>query len=250
MNLKRFRSQLKLLGEDAPEGSVQAVFSTFDVRDMGNDVTLKSFFTDGQPIAMASWGHMWNNLPPGKGVIRVQEKQALFDGQFFMDTISGQEHYKTIKHLGGLQEWSFGFEVTEKRMGEFDDGNDDQARFLVKGETYEVSPVLIGMNRDTYTQSIKSGQPFTDQLDSTLAVVSSMVERAQSLAGLRAEKGRTLSDRYRERLAKGLADLQGVAAQLDALLKSQEPQEEPDFVQLYAEFLRREAALAGVALEV
>ena len=249
MEVKRFRSQLKLVEGDAPEGSVKAVFSTLNVRDLGDDVALKSFFPDGQETAMAPWGHDWGDLPPGKGVIRVDDKTAMFDGHFFMDTITGQEHYKTVKNMAGLQEWSFGLNVLESREGDFDDGIDRPVRFLVKGEVFEVSPVLIGMNRDTYTVGIKSGQPFADQLDTTLAVVLSMVKRAQSLADLRGETGRTLSDRYREQLAKGLADLQDVAAQLDALLKSQEPELTVDGLTLFAQFQRTQAAILGVAME-
>ena len=249
MEVKRFRSQLKLLGDDAPEGSVQAVFSTFGIRDLGDDVTLKSFFTDGQEIAMSSWGHMWNNLPPGKGVIRVGEKTAVFDGQFFMDTVSGQEHYKTIRNLGGLQEWSFGYETLKSHMGDHDDDIERQARFLEKGEIYEVAPVLIGMNRDTYTVGIKGGRTFADELDMALAAMSSLVERSRSLAGLRAQDGRTLSDRKREQLTKALADLRDIAAQLDALLKSQEGEPTVDGLALFAQFQRTRATLLGVAME-
>ncbi len=249
METKRFQSQLKLLGDDAPEGSVQAVFSTFDVRDRWDDVVLKSFFMDGQEIAMSPWAHDWGGLPPGKGVIRVGDKMAMFDGRFFMDTVSGQEHHKTVKNLGGLQEWSFGYETLKSRTGDFDDGIDRQVRFLEEGEIFEVSPVLIGMNRDTYTVGIKSGQTFADQLDTTLAVVASMVKRAQSLADLRGEKGRTLSDRYREQLAKGLADLRDIAAQLDALLQSQEAEPTVEGIMLFAQFQRTRAALLGVAME-
>ncbi len=249
METKRFQSPLKLLGDDAPEGSFEVVFSTFNVRDLGDDVTLPSFFTDGQELAMAPWGHDWWDLPPAKGVVRVGEKDARLVGQFFMDTQAGQEHYRTVKHLGSLQEWSFGFDTLKSHTGDFDDGVDRQVRFLEEGELFEVSPVLIGMNRDTYTVGIKSGQTFADELDMALAAMSSLVERSQSLADLRAKDGRTLSDRKREQLAKGLADFREVAAQLDALLKSQEGEPTVDGLTLFAQFQRTRAALLGVAME-
>lgn len=151
MQTKTLKAPLAITSDE--QGIVRAVFSVFNMVDSDNDVVLPSFFTDGQAVPMAAWGHDWNSLPPGKGVIRVQPEHALFDGQFFLDTTSGLEHFRTVKHLGPVQEWSFGFRVLEAEPGEF---GGKAVRFLKRGEIYEASPVLVGANRSTYTQEIKA----------------------------------------------------------------------------------------------
>ena len=244
MDIKYLRAQAQLKTEGDDAGLVSAVFSTFDVPDLDGDIVKASAFQDGEEIAM-TWAHNWDQLI-GKGVVRVDSKQARFDGGFFMDTAMGLDKFKTVKAMGDLQEWSWGFRVMKAEPVTIDGVT---FRVITDTKRFEVSPVLKGAGIGTYTQSIKSNQPFADQLDTTLAVVTSMVERAQSLADLRGEKGRRLSDRYRERLAKGLADLWDVGALLDALLKSQEPQAEPDLTDLFARISDTIATAEAVALE-
>ncbi len=144
---KTFQAQLKA----QPDMKVSCLFSVFNTVDQSNEVVLPSFFTDGQEVPMAAWGHNWNELPVGKGVIRVTDEGAVFDGQFF-DTAGGIEHYETIKSMDGLQEWSWGFRVHEAYQGDF---QGQQVTFLAKGDVFEVSPVLIGDNRETRTLHIK-----------------------------------------------------------------------------------------------
>lgn len=151
MDLKHFKAPLTL----KDDGSVEALFSVFNDLDSDQDVVLPSFFQDGQPAPMAAWGHDWDSLPPGKGVINVRSEGAVFDGRFFTDTTHGRDHYLTVKELGDLQEWSFGFRIIESKRGEF---NGKPCRYLVKGETFEVSPVLVGANRSTRTLSVKGAQ--------------------------------------------------------------------------------------------
>lgn len=166
METKHLIAQVKVggLNSDLPEGSVQAMISVFTEPDDGGDMVLPSFFTDGQPLAMSAWGHSsWAtdspNLPPGKGKISVKAEGAIFDGQFFLDTIGGEQHYKTVKNLGDLQEWSFGFRVLEAEPGEW---QGRKVRFLKRGEIYEAAPVLIGMHRGTHTVAIKEGVTMHD----------------------------------------------------------------------------------------
>ena len=117
-------------------GEVEAVFSIFNRLDTDGDVvvadSIKSGFKDNEvPMVFA---HKWDQ-PIGKGVITSDDEKATFRGNFFMDTEAGKEAYKLAKAMGDLQEWSFGFQTV-----------------------YEVSPVLVGANRETYTLSIKSGE--------------------------------------------------------------------------------------------
>ena len=136
--------------KDDATGAVQAAFSVFNTIDSDGDVVKPSAFQDGQEVPMV-WAHQWDK-PVGRGVVKVGRKQAIFDGNFFLDTQAGMEAYRTVKNMGNLQEWSFGFRVLEAEDGQFEDMG---VQFLKKLELFEVSPVLIGANRETRTLSVK-----------------------------------------------------------------------------------------------
>jgi HK97 family phage prohead protease len=208
MEPKEFKARIAF--KDGEEGAVSALFSHFHSIDQSGDVVLPSFFRDGQEIPMAAWGHDWGQLPPGKGVIRVTDEGALFEGQFFLNTPQGKAHYETVKAMGSLQEWSFGFRVLQADPG-VQDGRD--VRFLVKGETFEASPVLVGDNRNTYTAAIKSARtPMDEQADVVLAAASELSGRLKSLADLRGKEGRTLSTANLERIDALISMLQELRA--------------------------------------
>lgn len=152
---KTYRSPIELK-EDGDPGSFRAVFATFNVIDHDGDVTLPGAFTEGQKVRIAYWGHRWRDLPVGKGAIHQDEEKAWVDGQFFLDTAGGEETYKTVKNLGDLQEWSYGFDVEESRMGTFlADMQERDVQFLEKLTVYEVSPVMLGAGIGTGTETIK-----------------------------------------------------------------------------------------------
>lgn len=138
------------LPEGAPDGTLEAVFSTFDIVDSDGDIVAASAFTDGQQVPL-TWAHDWTQ-PVGKGVIRVMPDRAVFAGQFFLDTAAGREAYQTVKNMGDLQEYSWGFRVLNSDYAERD-GQD--VRVITKAEVYEVSPVLVGANRQTGTLALK-----------------------------------------------------------------------------------------------
>ena len=156
------------LKEEA-EGKVSAVFSVFNSLDSDGDVVLpgsiKSGFKSGD-VPMV-WAHKWD-MPIGKGRIKEDDGKATFDGEFFMDTDSGQEAYKIVKNMGDMQQWSFGYKVNDSEFGKTkDDGGDDtNARYLKDLTVYEVSPVLVGANQDTYTLAIKSNTELLKELAS------------------------------------------------------------------------------------
>jgi len=221
MEFKTIKLQLK---EGAPEGSVLAVFSTFNVIDKDGDVTLPDAFEDGAPVKISSWGHNWYELPVGRGAIQIDEKQAVLDGRFFMDTSGGADTYRTVKGLEELQEWSYGYSVLESEEGEFEG---QRARILKKIEVHEVSPVMRGAGVDTGTLAIKgleiTYEQGADRADALLAEVSAFVERSRSLADLRAKDGRTFSAAKRDRLATLLKALSEVGDDLGKLLAETEP---------------------------
>lgn len=162
MEFKTIKLQLK---EGAPEGSVLAVFSTFNVIDKDGDVTLPGAFGDGTPVRISSWGHKWQELPVGRGVIQADEKQAAMDGHFFLDTIGGADTYHTVKGLEELQEWSYGYNVLESEDGEFEG---QQVRFLKKLEVHEISPVMKGAGIDTGTLAIKAQVKVWEETESEI----------------------------------------------------------------------------------
>ena len=195
MNTKALRAPLSLKADGEP-GQVTAVFSTFDVVDSDNDIVLATALTHGQQVPM-TWAHRWD-VPVGKGTILVQDKQALFDGGFFLETDAGLEAYKTVKAMGTLQEWSWGFRVVdaayEQRDAQF-------VRLIKRAEVFEVSPVLVGAGVGTYTLGIKGFEhsALADQVDTVLAAVADLASRYKALAALRAKEGRVLSEANRKR---------------------------------------------------
>lgn len=165
--------------KDAATGLVEAVFSTFDVKDSDGDVTLKDAFTDGAPVRISAYGHAsWGPsrgasfvpMPPvGKGVIRTTPTEAILEGQFFMKTAAGADTFELVKEMGELQEWSYGYDVAESSRGEHEG---EKVRFLEKLVVHEVSPVLLGAGVGTRTLAVKG-----KQLDSDLRAALDSVGR-------------------------------------------------------------------------
>ena len=158
------------------KGEVAAVFSIFDKIDSDGDIvragSIKSGFKSGD-VPMV-WAHKWD-MPIGKGQIEQDDDKATFKGQFFMDTESGKEAYNLVKAMGELQQWSFGFKVDDSEYGKFKkDGSDEEedVRFLKGLTVYEVSPVLVGANQETYTMAIKSNTELLEELTDSKTVLS------------------------------------------------------------------------------
>jgi HK97 family phage prohead protease len=242
MNTKALRAPLSLKADGEP-GQVTAVFSTFDVVDSDNDIVLATALTHGQQVPM-TWAHRWD-VPVGKGTIMVQDKQAIFDGGFFLETDAGLEAYKTVKAMGTLQEWSWGFRVVdaayEQRDAQF-------VRLIKRAEVFEVSPVLVGAGVGTYTLGIKGFEhsALADQVDTVLAAVDDLASRYKALAALRAKEGRVLSEANRKRLSSLLESLRAVETDIDELLTSTvAPEKSVDVGRLFLEFQRIKAQLVG-----
>ena len=153
------------LKEDT-EGKVSAVFSVFNSLDSDGDIVLpgsiKSGFKSGS-VPMV-WAHKWD-MPIGKGSIDSDGDKATFNGEFFMDTESGKEAYKIVKNMADMQQWSFGYRVNDAERGKIGEGDEEKdARFLKDLTVFEVSPVLVGANQDTYTMAIKSNEELLKEI--------------------------------------------------------------------------------------
>jgi len=155
--------------KEETEGKVSAVFSVFNSLDSDGDVVLpgsiKSGFKSGS-VPMV-WAHKWD-MPIGKGSIKSDGDKATFEGEFFMDTESGKEAYKIVKNMADMQQWSFGYRVNDAERGKVGEGDEEKdARFLKDLTVFEVSPVLVGANQDTYTMAIKSNEELLKEIVGT-----------------------------------------------------------------------------------
>lgn len=212
MDTKRLgRVQIK----DADKGQVEAVFATIGVRDLDHDVTRAGAFTDGAPVRISSYNHSsWGGaLPVGKGSIRVEGDEAILDGQFFMNTAGGRDTFETVKEMGELQEWSYGFDINEFAFGEDEGGQ--RVRFLDKLTVHEVSPVLLGAGVGTRTLAAKAHRTFSEEAEAVLAAVDLLNTRAADVLAKRLEKGKGLgaeSSALLERLQAELKRLEAVLA--------------------------------------
>jgi len=157
MDRKFFRGRTDFKQGGQP-GEFKAIFATLNVKDADGDVTLPGAFEEGQPVRISAWGHKWDQLPVGRGTIHSDGNEAWVDGQFLLETETGKEHYNTVKGMGDLQEWSYGFQVNDSIPGQFD-GQD--VRFLRKMKVIEVAPVMQGSGVDTRTADIKAADKAT-----------------------------------------------------------------------------------------
>ncbi len=214
------------------EGKVLANVATLGVVDKVGDLTKHGFF--GKQAAPMAWGHQWLSWI-GKGTVYEDGDDALFDGQFFMDTQAGDEAFKTVRAMGDLGDWSYGYQPLPG--GARAPANDEKGRRVLQpladGSTgvkvLEVSPVLHGAGQQTGTVGIKGAwvpgsplptdQKFSDQLQGTVVAVQQAIERAQAIKELRDDEGKPLGEQTVALLADmdtALVKLQGaVAAVLD-----------------------------------
>lgn len=169
------------LKADGPEGAFRAVFATFNVIDRDRDVTIPGAFKSGQDVRISQWGHNWGMPVIGKGTIDQDDSKAWVDGQFFLDMQAGKETYLSVKNLGNLQEWSYGFDITEWSVGEWEGEQD--VRILRGLDVHEVSPVMLGAGVGTGTEDIKAAKDRHDQLVALKSQTQGMLRTIDLLIG-------------------------------------------------------------------
>ena len=159
---------------DAAQGIAEMIVSVFGNVDGGNEIIMPGFFAesiasrrtaDGRPKAKGVFCHDWESpiaktldarelyagdpmLPP-----HLKELGGLWvKGQFNLDTQRGREAFSDLQ-FGTMDEFSIGYGVTQDKWNA-----KTGVRELIKGDWYEWSPVLVGMNSATALISTKSAQ--------------------------------------------------------------------------------------------
>ena len=244
------------LKEDGDKRYIEAVFSLFDTIDSDNDVTkanaLKSGYT-GNKVPLV-WNHDWSKVI-GRGIIETDNQKAVFKG-YFLNTEAGKEAYNTVKEMQDMQQFSYGFQVMKSSKGTHIDskGEEVPVRVLEDVKVWEVSPVLVGAQQNSFVQALKSGLEPVDeeikaemQVESTEPEVSSetdasiskssqqgmrlgehavasleelkaFTERIEDLASLRNSEKKTLSSKSTEMISKYLSGLNAIYIKLDDVL--------------------------------
>lgn len=241
--MKEFKDK-DLLSFNDVDGTVEAVFSRFNEVDSDNDVVLPNSIKSGygdKGVVMC-WGHDWKQII-GKGKIEQDTEKAVFKGTFNLNTNAGKEAYETVKAMSDLQQWSFGFEVKDSEMGIYkkDNGEEKEVRYLKDLKVWEVSPVMVGANQNTYTMAIKDGKDkiddydtefeevvdekqntglrFAEEVDNLLIKMTTLVIRAKELTALRLGKNKQLSDNSVDELSKLKDALEDMHQDIDTLLR-------------------------------
>ena len=244
------------LKEDGDKRYIEAVFSLFDTIDSDNDVTkanaLRSGYT-GNKVPLV-WNHDWSKVI-GRGIIETDNQKAVFKG-YFLNTEAGKEAYNTVKEMQDMQQFSYGFQVMKSSKGTHIDskGEEVPVRVLEDVKVWEVSPVLVGAQQNSFVQALKSGLEPVDeeikaemQVESTEPEVSSetgasiskssqqgmrlgehavasleelkaFTERIEDLALLRNSEKKTLSSKSTEMVAKYLQGVTSIYNRLDDAL--------------------------------
>jgi hypothetical protein len=152
----------------------------------------------------------------------------VFSGEFFMQTTHGRDAYETVKALGDLAEYSYGYNVLDGGPAMHDGKSVRELRRL---DVFEVSPVLKGAGLGTHTLAIKSGGlgtdlPFAEHESWLREAAAAFLARVKARQDMREAEGRKLSRSDREALSALLDSLRafgGTADELAALLESTDP---------------------------
>jgi hypothetical protein len=227
MERKIVRGEIKEAAEGATEGRVVARIATFNAKDADGDITLPGAF--GEQTVPMVYGHDWLSMPIGKGRIYEEGDSAIFDGQFNLDIEAGREAFASVKFMGDLQEWSYGYEVKDYEMTK-------DARILKSLGVKEASPVLVGAGSDTQTLLVKSrdntmnlievlanngdeaakdyleaieaegdkddGLKFAEEVERAVVTLERLASRAEEIKSLREEKGGNLGGESVDGLTK------------------------------------------------
>jgi hypothetical protein len=246
-NKKSFAAGFKKMEAD---GKGVCVFSTLNVVDLDNDVTLPGAF--GSQTVKLSPAHDWTAANIGMANISEVSNEAIADFAFYMDMPTAKEWATALKNNfdnGVPQEFSYGFKILDSSFGEFEGKN---VRFLKALKVLEISPVMQGAGINTRLLAMKSADPESMTLEeqyefvaSSLAEADEFFKREKALAALRAKEGRVLSARNREKISTMMERMRGMMDEMDTLLRDTEPKDPDKAAQLFAQYQRTLAQIRG-----
>lgn len=151
--------------------------------DLDGDLIAPDAFHAGDDVVVSQWNHsaFGEDLPSGRGKLRVDGNRVLVDGRFFLETTHGHDTHETVKQLGERCEWSIGYAVTKTRVPTNDERDRGVRRVILALSLFEVSPVNKGAAGDgrTGTVAIKQAPPLTPAVVSQLL---DLVEAKEDLA--------------------------------------------------------------------
>jgi hypothetical protein len=227
---------------DDEAGRFKAVFATMNVVDADGDLTINGAFGK-QKVIISGYGHAsWREgvdaLPVGKGKIYEDADNAIVEGRFFLDTIAGQETYKTVKNVGELQEFSYALPEIDY---EFEERDGQTIRILKRIVVNEVSPVLMGVGVDTRLLDIKSldGKvKLPDHISQVTKAWTDLMERLESVRETRRERGKDtpLSDETLPLVVEMVEAIEGMSDRLKAVSAAWEPEVEISIVNEFVRF--------------
>lgn len=227
---------------DEAAGTFEAVFATLSVIDKDGDVTLPGEFRTGQKARVSAYNHKsWDGaLPVGKGTISERDDLAVMTGQFFMNIPGAKDTFLTVKELGDLAEWSYGFDAKRER-GVFGP-NDTPVTFLKEIEVHEVSPVILGAGIDTRTLSMKAGMKLSEHAGAVVTALDELTSRVADVHALRLTQGKTLGDDTMSHLEQ----LEVQMKRLRDVLTTEPPPKQDDQAALLRELARVQARRATI----
>ena len=139
----------------------------------------------------------------------------LAKGRLNLNVQAGREAWEHIK-FGSVNQYSFGYD--EVKTTPLPDGTKELNAVTI----YEWSPVTLGANPKTQTQSIKS-LSLDQKLQTLSALLDNAEEHAHAFADMRSKAGRVLNSRIRGMILSLADQLTDAAKSLYALHKETEP---------------------------
>lgn len=139
-------------------GEISCVFATLEVWDHDNDFTVPGAFGTQGPVPLEAWNHNYMQLPVGQGRIYEKGNDAIFEGNFFLDTQAGHDHYETLRQMNSHeypQEFSYSFDVLRLEKVTHD-GKPGQRLLSLK--VLGIAPVQRGAGINTRLLSIKGAK--------------------------------------------------------------------------------------------
>jgi hypothetical protein len=165
---KIYKAALGLKADD--RGAFKARFASIGPPpDHDGDITEPGAFQEGQKVPVGAFNHE-GGLPVGAGVIQSDDREAIIDGRFYLNTDRGLETYETLKSMSEdlTVEWSYVFDILKSEPGTWQ-GN--QVRYLQKLDVWSIDPVLRGAGLNTDLLAIKARSQGPEGLGDPLDVL-------------------------------------------------------------------------------